>query len=489
MCVRLSRVTALSTAAVVIMAVLSGCGDDATDASSDYANELKQKISTEAVTGHLSEFQRIADANNGTRQTGGPGYDASVDYVVKLLSDRGFDVETPQFDLALFRLAGQSMTLNGRTVNASAVEYSGSTSAAGVNGRFVPLAAGNLGCEPSDYDGIDVRGAVVLVDRGECYLSEKALLAADRGAVGVVIANDVDEKVFSGGLLESDGVTIPVLSVSLADSSSLRSESGDATVVVDAQVEHLTSHSVIATTTTGSRDDIVVVGAHLDSVRGGPGINDNGSGVAALLETALQMGPSPELPNAVRFAFWGGEEEWLIGSENYVGALDQAALQSIALYLNVDMAASPNPGYLVLDADLTIPADPELGFGVPAGSEVIERAFVDYFASAGITAGDLAYDGRGDWNPFARAGVPVGSFSTGGEEIMTAEQAQLWGGAAGQPFDPNYHSADDTFAHINTAALDITGPAIAYLVGLFAQGDTEYGVAAQEDRERQPLKP
>ena len=62
-----------------------------------------------------------------------------------------------------------------------------------------------------------------------------------------------------------------------------------------------------------------MAGAHLDSVPEGPGINDNGSGVAAVLETAVQLGNSPKVHNAVRFGFWGAEELGLIGSRNYVG--------------------------------------------------------------------------------------------------------------------------------------------------------------------------
>ena len=175
----------------------------------------------------------------------------------------------------------------------------------------------------------------------------------------MIIANDVEEKAFSGALLEDDHVTIPVASVSKAEGARLRTRTGNATLVVDARIEHVRAKNVVAQTTTGSAQDVVLVGAHLDSVRLGPGINDNGSGVAAVLETALAMGSDPPVRNAVRFAFFGGEEEWLIGSDDYVKSLDVEDLKDVALYLNFDMVGSPNPGYFTLDGNLSGPTDPE----------------------------------------------------------------------------------------------------------------------------------
>lgn len=451
--------------AAVLIAAVGGC---ASESNESVADRFDGAISTEAVMAHLRAFQEIADRHGGTRQTGTPGYSASVDYVVNTLKDRGFDVETPEFELGVFHVDTESLTVGGAAVTARAVEYSGSTRAAGVTGPFVAVPSDDTpGCEPSDYDGLPVRGAVVLVDRGSCFLSDKAAVAADRGAIGLVIANDVDEKAFSGALLEEDHVAIPVASVSRADGGSLRNQTGTATLVVDARIDQVRAKNVIAQTSTGSTEDVVLVGAHLDSVRLGPGINDNASGVTALLETALVMGSAPSVRNAVRFAFWGGEEEWLVGSDDYVGALDIEALKDIALYLNFDMVGSPNAGYFTLDGNSSTPPDPEFG-PLPEGSAAIEKAFADFLADGGITTQDLLADGRGDYNAFARAGVPAGQLFTGSEENKSAEQAQLWGGQADEPFDPNYHTADDTLANVSRAALDITLPAIGHVIGAYA---------------------
>ena len=152
---------------------------------------------------------------------------------------------------------------------------------------------------------------------------------------------------------------IPVIGVSKADGARMRAQPGETTIKLNAGVRTMKTRNIIAQTKTGSTGDVLMVGGHLDSVTAGPGINDNGSGVAAVLETAQQLGSSPDVQNAVRFAFWGAEEVGLLGSANYVQSLDVGALKDIALYLNVDMIASPNPGYFTYDGDQSAPLNPE----------------------------------------------------------------------------------------------------------------------------------
>ena len=113
---------------------------------------------------------------------------------------------------------------------------------------------------------------------------------------------------WSGTLGEDTDVKIPVVGVTKASGARMRAEPGETTLRFDAGVRTERTRNVIAQTKTGSTTDVVMVGAHLDSVAAGPGINDNGSGVAAVLETAVQLGGSPEVNHAVRFGFWGAEE-------------------------------------------------------------------------------------------------------------------------------------------------------------------------------------
>ncbi|KUI13127.1 hypothetical protein AU193_04495 [Mycobacterium sp. GA-1285] len=479
------RVIASGALLVALAADSAACGFDPASFAADYADGLRGKVSTDAIVAHLEQFQNIADEHGGTRQTGTPGYDASVVYVAEALQDSGFDVEFAEFDLGVFRVIKESLSVDGVGVPAQAVEYSGATSPAGVTGPLVVVPSGrSQGCEPADLDGLSTTGAVVMVDRGGCDLSAKVTVASARGAAAIVIANNVDEKAFSGALVEADRVRLPVLHVTRTVGSWLRGRTGVTRAVVESRVERVRSRSVVAQTKTGSAHDIVLVGAHLDSVRLGPGINDNGSGVAAVLETALQMGSSPSIRNAVRFAFWGGEEQWLLGSTSYTKSLDIRSLKDIALYLNFDTVASPNTGYLVLDGDAFHAA--EAGAVPPEGSGGIKRALVDYLAGVGQTSQNLPFDGRGDYNSLVRAGIPAGALCTGTELPMSAHQASIWGGRAGLPFDPNYHTPDDTLDNVSRSALEVTAPAVAYAVGLYAQDlGGRYGVPAYGDRTRQ----
>src|SRR5262245_30753998 len=204
--------------------------------------------------------------------------------------------------------------------------------------------------------------------------------------------------------------------------------------------------NIIADWPGGDEAQTIMLGGHLDSVDAGPGINDNGSGSAALLETALTLSEQkPQLTKHVRFAWWTAEESGLVGSSFYVEQQSQEQLDSISAYLNFDMIASPNPGYFVYDDD-------------PA----LEKVFTDYFTGLSVpTAPETEGDGRSDHAPFADAGVAVGGLFTGAEAEMTADQAEQWGGKAGEAFDACYHSACDTTANLDETALDRNSDAIA----------------------------
>jgi Zn-dependent M28 family amino/carboxypeptidase len=210
--------------------------------------------------------------------------------------------------------------------------------------------------------------------------------------------------------------------------------------------------------------------------------------VAAVLETALQLGSSPQVRNAVRFGFWGAEELGLVGSRKYIQSLDVNALKDIALYLNFDMLASPNPGYFTYDGDQSLPPDKRGNPVVPEGSAGIERSLVGYLKSAGKTAQDTSFDGRSDYDGFTLAGIASGGLFSGAEAKKTEEQVKLWGGTADQPFDPNYHKSTDTLDHIDRTALGINGAGVAYATGLYAQDlSGRNGVPIREDRTRNEL--
>lgn len=494
-----NKLTAIPAALVVVALAASstGCFHRSNNsqpvtgnpAAAEFATALHGKVTTDGMMAHLAKLQDIANANNGTRAVGTPGYEASVDYVVNALRGSGFDVETPEFSARVFHADKPVVTVGGKPVEAHALDFSLPTPPDGVSGPLVAVPAGNApGCAVSDYGNLPAQGAVVLVDRGTCPFAQKEDAAAQRGAVAMIVADNVDEQQMGGTLGPDTNVKIPVLSVTKSVGVQLRTQPAPTTIKLNASVQSFKARNVIAQTKTGSTSNVVMAGAHLDSVPDGPGINDNGSGVAAVLETALRLGNSPSVRNAVRFGFWGAEELGLIGSRNYVESLDENGLKSIALYLNFDMLASPNPGYFTYDGDQSLPADVRGQPVVPEGSAGIERTLVAYLKSAGKTAQDTSFDGRSDYDGFTLAGIPAGGLFSGAEMKMSADQAKLWGGTADQPFDPNYHQKTDTLDHIDRTALGINGGGVAYAVGFYAQElGGHNGVPAIQDRTRHVL--
>lgn len=205
----------------------------------------------------------------------------------------------------------------------------------------------------------------------------------------------------------------------------------------------------------GDPNSVIMLGAHLDSVRGGPGINDNGTGSAAILEVALALAQTnPQLVKHVRFGWWADEESGLRGSRHYVNTLPAAERARINTYLNFDMVGSRNWGYFVYD-DVTS----------------IKAMFDRFFQSRSLpTEPDTEGDGRSDHAPFKSVGIPVGGLFTGAGSTKTTAQSQKWGGAAGAAFDACYHRSCDTIANVADTPLNNNSDAIAFALWELAVG-------------------
>jgi len=223
------------------------------------------------------------------------------------------------------------------------------------------------------------------------------------------------------------------------------------------------TRQVIAQTRTGDPQKVVMAGAHLDSVPEGPGINDNASGAATLLEIATRLGGSPQVAQAVRFGFWGSEEIDLNGSTHYVESLSDPDRERIAVYLNVDMVASPNAGYYVQGGEGRRPS--QTG---PPGSAGVVRVLSDQLARAGAVAEVIPFDGESDYVAFIEAGIPSGSMYAGDDDEKSPREARSWGGRADEPFDPCYHSACDRVDDLDRTALDRYTDAVAGTLAHFA---------------------
>jgi Zn-dependent M28 family amino/carboxypeptidase len=424
--------------------------------------KLLECVDLPGVREHQAAFQAIADANGGTRVSGSPGYDESVDYVVERLTAAGWETTVQPFQFQTFITLSPTVLERVAPPPAGPVEtsifsYSGSGDITAPVSRPADAGSGNEGCDAADFVGFPA-GDIALVQRGSCTFAIKATNAYNAGASAVIIWNN-QPGVINGTLGNGFTLDIAVTAVTQAVGQELAATPG---LVMSISAETFrgvaTTYNVLAELPGKNSDNVVMAGAHLDSVNAGPGINDNGSGSAALLEVAENLSKlRPQ--NTVRFAWWGAEESGLVGSIFYVNELAQSELDKIALYLNFDMIGSPNHVFFIYDGD----DSDAVGAGAgPEGSAQIEKTFEAFFESRGEPYKGTDFSGRSDYGPFIATGIPSGGLFTGAEGIKTAEEAAIWGGTAGQQYDPCYHLVCDTYANNNDHALDVNSDAVAY---------------------------
>jgi Zn-dependent M28 family amino/carboxypeptidase len=474
---RRSRVVAAATVALVaslLGATPAAAGSGGTAASptcEEHAgstiDDLLECVTVEGVRAHLDALQAIADANEGMRASGSPGYDASAEYVAGEARRAGLSVTTQDFEFSFFQLNSQALARTAPTpatytagTDFAAMTFSGSGDVSGtavpVDLRLPSTGGSTSGCEAADFAGFPA-GGIALLQRGTCDFGMKARNAEAAGAAGAVIFNEGDApdrtELLQGTLGAPIG--IPVVGAAFAIGEAL--QNAGVQLQVDAVSENRTTTNVLAETPHGG-DTVLMVGAHLDSVPEGPGINDNGSGSASILEVA-RLVAGAETDATVRFAWWGAEELGLLGSENYVATLPQPERDRIAGYLNFDMVGSPNFARFVYDGDNSDGVGAGPG---PAGSAAIEDVFEKFYADRGLAHEGTDFSGRSDYGPFIAAGIPAGGLFTGAEGLKTPEQAAVYGGTAGAAFDACYHQACDTIANINDTALGENADAIAY---------------------------
>lgn len=431
-------------------------------------DKLLDCVSGEGAFEHLEAFSAIA-AEHGSRAEGTPGYLASVDYVVDVMQDAGWRAEAVPFQYDGTDSLVEQLEPVAATYSHYVAEGSGegdvTADVTAVDVNLAPPRANSSGCEAADFAGFPA-GDIALVQRGTCAFGLKAENAQAAGASAVMIFNQCDTPDRCGPLnptLAPSVLSIPVVGLDYAAGAALAPSGSTAHV----QVDYVTKESlnVIAELPGKNRDNVVMAGAHLDGVEEGPGINDNGSGSAGLLEVAESLGQHrPQ--NTLRFAFWGAEEIGLVGSTQWVADQSQEELDRIALYLNFDMIGSPNYYLGVYDAnESTFPAP--AGVPIPEGSIAIEEAFEVFYTMVGAPYDDSQFSGRSDYQAFIANDIPSGGLFTGAEGVKTAEQQAIWGGTAGQWYDPCYHRACDTLDNVSMDALDVNVDAVGFAVLTF----------------------
>lgn len=446
--------------------------DPAKDAAK-LARKLVKEASGKDAYKHLQKFQDIADSAGGHRAAGSLGHDASAAYVYSLLKKAGYEVSYDSFQFTYIETQAETLKVLAPTPRDSeitAMSYTKSTPEGGIEADLAVVPVDETtGCEPTDYAAGAFTGKIALIQRGGCDFAVKQQTAAGAGAVAAIVSNNT-EGALSGTLGDPAAARIPTGGVTQAEGAKLAAEAAEGTVTLSLDIRQLqenrTTRNVIAETKGGKAADTVMLGAHLDSVTEGPGINDNASGSAGLLEVALDLAKSREKPaNKVRFAWWSAEELGLLGAEDYVKGLSPEQAEQIKLYLNFDMIASPNFGQFVYDGD---DSDGEGEGPGPEGSAQLEKGITDFLDSKDYPHEGTDFSGRSDYGPFIEVGIPSGGTFTGAEGIKTEEQAAKFGGEAGVAYDPCYHAECDDLDNINKEAFDVNIDVIADAVGHYA---------------------
>jgi Zn-dependent M28 family amino/carboxypeptidase len=472
------------------------------------ARAFVRQITVDRVERHQERLQAIADANGGTRAVATPGYAASVDYVVRVLERAGYDAKVTPFNHPFWEETAPAVlnqvTPTPTTYRYGTAEDSGSADVDFITAALSPTvsltgakvvptndvtipAAGpgssTSGCEAEDYPAA-VKGNVALIQRGTCTFVEKIAAAQAAGATGVIIFNDgaSADRQNPIAITGEPGLSIPVVMSSFAVGKALYDayQAGQNPTVdlsTFGKVEDRFFNQVLAETPDGDANHVVVVGAHLDSVAAGPGINDDGSGTAALLTMAQRLARSGEgVKQKIRFAWWGAEEDGLVGSNYYAANLSQAEVDKIDVMLDYDMLSSANYVRFVYDGDGSEGDNP----AGPEGSGVVEEVHREWFAANRQAVVGIPFDGRSDYVGFTERGIPAGGVFAGAEGVKTANQERVFGGSAGSWYDPCYHQACDDLTTVLTGVPPLEAAGLA--VETENATDADKALAAQKMR-------
>ena len=229
-----------------------------------------------------------------------------------------------------------------------------------------------------------------------------------------------------------------------------------------------------------STRDSILVGAHYDSVKMGPGINDNASGVAVLLEIMQQFATQKIQPkNTLQLAFWDSEEEGIAGSRAYVQQLTAAQLKTTKAYINLDMVGTQKPEVLVLDADRSTVDELEQQLkqsdmqaedyqavlsglrAIPshAGDLALEKALNAFYRPREVQPKeDLSILTASDTAPFLGK-LPVAMISYTHEQMQGDELE----------FIPCYHKSCDRIDKVDAKSMQLAAHAVLHLLNSIEQ--------------------
>jgi hypothetical protein len=451
---------AILGALLAVVAVACGEPPSATPRPPD-ARVVAAAITEDGLRDRLEALAAATEGSDQYRAVGSAAYDRAATMVEDELRAAGWTVTSDAYDAAVFvDEGGSSLEVAGRSVAAGEVLPLIFAPPGDVEGPVVAidLVAGapdrtGKGCAVTHYGDLP-EGAIVVVRSGECLRRDQVIAAQQAGAAAFIAVYPFAAPglAYRPTLIEPRFLEIPAAGVSRAAMDALvdaAATGATARLVTRARTTSGPTRSVIAELPGSQAGPVIMLGAHLDSVLDGPGINDDGSGVAALLEIARALqGTRPRA--TIRLAFWSGEELGLHGSFRYASALTAEDAQAILAYANVDMIASPNGFAGVYDEP-----------GAPAGSTVAGVLLTAAVERAGGAPVGVDLGGGSDHYGFAEAGVATAGVYSGASEPVTTEQATAAGVVAGRPADPCYHQACDDVANANLRLARILAAGLA----------------------------
>lgn len=363
----------------------------------------------------------------GNRTSGSDGYSRAMDYAEATLKQAGFETTRQKLTSnGSFETSNLILEIGGVTYSARSM--AGGTSLENTTAKL-GFPASPQGCGADDFAGLGT--TIVFVEEGGCPLATKLDRMQKAGIVGLIVGEPPTvtvEEIFT--------TRVPVLMVSVepVDAEAISAlRSAPPQVTMGGVIRYDTGEVVnlIADWPGNGDGPVVLLGAHLDAIT--PGANDNASGVGTALATAERLAASKQAAG-LRIGLWDAEEANSGGSSSYVMSLSKEQLDQLSSYVNLDMVASPN-GYLGV-------------FGAAAPV----KTFMATAETLGIPVDKVSIQGSTDTEPFGSVDVPKLGVHTGSSEKLTEEQAKKFGGTAGQPVDPCYHSVCDTFESVDTPA-------------------------------------
>ncbi|KYK56519.1 hypothetical protein DCS_03519 [Drechmeria coniospora] len=394
----------------------------------------------------------LPEMNHPTRVIGSKGHLGTIAYIKSVLAGLGdyYTVSEQIFPAVSGRVYEHRLVIGDHVPPSTAFGLTPPTKGKQpVYGDLV-LVRG-LGCDPSDYPK-NSAGNVVVVRRGECPFGTKSELAGRAGASAAVVVSDEDGELH-GTLGQPSPHHVATFGLSKGDGNKYiealeRGDKLDAIAYMDAEVTTTRTPNIIAVTRDGDADNCLALGGHSDSVAEGPGINDDGSGSLSVLEVAVQLAKF-KVKNRVIFAW----------SNYFVDHLKAEENQKIRLFLDYDMMASPNFAYQIYNAT---------NAENPAGSEELRDLYIGWYKSHGLNYTLIPFDGRSDYDGFIRHGIPAGGIATGAEGQKTPKEETMFGGKAGDWYDPNYHQIGDNLSNLNLTAWEVNTKLIAHSVATYA---------------------